>query len=102
MWIPPLVTRLSPGRLSSGLQQPTLAAEETTEEARDRVGPRAGNPNHRSCRRVILDQRIRGGRQILKTAEIAPTHVHLRNVVTPRQNTLGDSSQVDFNVFVPR
>ena len=42
-----------------------------------------------------------GGRQILKAPEIAPAHVHLRNIVTTCQNTLGDSSQVDLNVLGP-
>jgi hypothetical protein len=33
-----------------------------------------------------------GGGQILKTTKIAPTNVHLWNVVTTCQNTPGDSS----------
>ena len=53
-----MVTRLSAGGVSRGVRQPTLAADETTDAARDRVGPRAGNPNHRCCRRVKLDPRF--------------------------------------------
>jgi hypothetical protein len=37
----------------------------------------------------------------VKTTEIAPTNVHLRNVVTTRQNTLGDSIQIELNAFGP-
>jgi hypothetical protein len=42
-----------------------------------------------------------GGRQIVKTTEIAPTNVHLWNVVTTCENTLGDASQVDLNALGP-
>jgi len=51
------VIPLLAARILSGGPQPTLAADETTDPGRDRVDLRAGNPNHRSCRRVKLDQR---------------------------------------------
>jgi hypothetical protein len=40
-----VVTSLSPGRVSSAVRQPTLAADETTYAAHDRLGPRVGNLN---------------------------------------------------------
>ena len=37
------VTRLSPGRISSEIRRPTLAADETTDAARDRIRLGAGS-----------------------------------------------------------
>ena len=45
-------------RISSGVRQPKMVTDETTDAGSDRVGPRIGNPNHRSCRRVKLDLRF--------------------------------------------